>query len=70
MNLPIDYTKASQKIRKEAREAYIEKQDGCCPHCGVSLNEAPADYIQITIIDETLFPNGFFSHPIHLHHDT
>lgn len=66
MKLPIMYDSASQRERKQAREEYIKKQSGRCYHCELPLLVEPP---KRNPIDETQFPNGFFDHPIHLHHD-
>jgi hypothetical protein len=69
IQIPIDYTKASPKRRKLAREAYIRSQQGMCFHCGDDLNIPASLEFRKFFINESLFPKGFFNHPIHLHHD-
>lgn len=69
IELPIDYEKASPQMRKTVREEYVRKQDGKCHHCQEDLHGPPSKYIQNKLINEKLFPQGFFNNPIHLHHD-
>ena len=68
MELPTDYTKLTQRQRREVRLRYIEEQSGICMYCGESLNEAAPDRIRNAKINLNLFPPGFFNHPIHLQH--
>jgi len=67
--LPVHYPSLSSAMRKQVREAYVYKQKGLCAHCNTKLIEEPDILIQRAWIDEKLFPEGFFDHPIHLHHD-
>lgn len=69
VNLPIDYPSASWYRRKLARMEYIKRQGGKCYHCGAPLEGAPAQHILNKPINPRLFPAGFFSAPVHLHHD-
>lgn len=68
MELPINYDIASPALRKKAREQYIKNQDGKCYHCGTLLKEAPSSEVRDLVVNEMLFPIGFFNWPVHLHH--
>jgi hypothetical protein len=68
MDLPVDYTKLSQKERKLVREQYVQDQRGLCSHCGGNLLLSPPKEITEKKVNKKLFPIGFFKHPIHLHH--
>ena len=65
MDLPVNYNETPSKQRKVVREEYIKIQKGLCYHCELPLNESPAP---TKPIDASLFPKGFFIHPVHLHH--
>jgi hypothetical protein len=69
IELPIDYNRSHWKIRKQARNQYVEMQEGRCHHCGTPLDCEPAEKITMYRIDWSLFPPQFLKHPIHLHHD-
>jgi hypothetical protein len=68
MQLPIDYDNTHWSVRKQAREQYVKEQDSKCCHCGESLKELPSEEILSKQINVSLFPDGFFSSPVHLHH--
>lgn len=69
MILPIDYTKSSSYIRRQAREQYVKEQKGLCWFCKESLDGLPAKKILKFKINKSLFPPMMFNHPVHLHHD-
>lgn len=69
MELPINYNEAHYTVRREARNAYVELQDGKCCHCGADLTGKPDEQIRQMPVDKRLFPPNFFKWPIHLHHD-
>jgi len=69
MKLPIDYKKSHWSVRKQAREQYVEEQEGKCWHCAEPLNGPPAEDIARKKINWKLFPSGFTKWPVHLHHD-
>lgn len=69
MKLPINYEKASWRERKEAREAHIIQQRELCQFCKEPLDKGPALWVTDNPIDWSLFPKGFISRPVHLHHD-
>ena len=68
MKLPMNYEKANPAERRKVREAYILLQKGKCHHCDGVLTEAPPLEVIRKIIDWTLFPPHFLTHPVHLHH--
>jgi len=68
MKLPIDYESATWQERREARNQYIEEQDGKCYYCQSPLNGIPSPAIAIKKVNNTLFPENFFKWPVHLHH--
>ena len=68
MELPIDYDKSHWKVRKEAREEYVKRQEGLCQHCNEPLSGPPSKGVQGMRVDSNLFPDNFFKWPIHLHH--
>lgn len=63
---PTDYTLLTTKQRKIVREQYVLNQDGLCVFCRKPLELVP---VTTFTIDKSLFPIGFFSNPIHLHHN-
>jgi hypothetical protein len=69
LELPQNYGKLNQKQRREVREQYIKIQEGRCCHCGQPLDGKPLRDIREMRIHKSLFPPGFFTHPVHLHHD-
>ena len=69
MDLPVDYTHLSPANRRKTREAYIVQQKGLCCHCNKSVHGDPALHILGKPVDKSLFPEGFFNYPVHLHHD-
>jgi len=68
MKLPINYKNSHWTIIKEAREKYVELQDGKCCHCGNPLDGEPSDEVMDKDVNENLFPTTFFKYPVHLHH--
>lgn len=69
LELPINYHRSHWTKRKQAREQYIEEQQGLCQFCQEPLNEEPCKEVLCLPINYELFPKGMFDHPIHLHHD-
>jgi len=69
MKLPIDYTAANPEVRKLARRVYASRQGGLCYFCHCPLNGPPPSSVTEKSINKSLFPRGFFRHPVHLHHD-
>lgn len=68
LSLPVKYDDIPYRDRWRVREEYIRIQEGKCHHCGEPLTGSPADKIRRLKIDASLFPRGFFRHPVHLHH--
>lgn len=68
MELPINYDKATWVERIEARNEYVRIQGGLCHHCQRGLYEDVSDF-NMKKINTDLFPEGFFDHPVHLHHN-
>ncbi len=69
MKLPVAYDKIPINEKWMIRNAYVEQQNGLCYHCKGSLNEQPPAEILDKKIKTHLYPNGFFNHPVHLHHN-
>jgi hypothetical protein len=69
LDLPVRYASLSAKKKQEARLEYIGLQEGRCWFCKGSFTEPPPSFITQNKINESLFPKGFLSRPIHLHHD-
>ena len=66
--LPVEYTSLTPIERREVRMQYSKLQNDCCYYCKGKLNEEPPRKIQNTKITPELYPEGFFTHPVHLHH--
>ncbi len=69
MKLPVKYSEVPFKERWKVREAYIKEQEGKCCHCGNLLINEPTYEVTMFDLDMDLFPKGFLTHPVHLHHD-
>lgn len=67
--LPTRYSKLKGLDRMRVRERYAKEQGGKCWYCGNPLQGFPTNTIAKAYINTRLFPKGFFTHPIHLHHD-
>ncbi len=68
LDLPINYDKASWRVKKQARDQYVKEQKGKCQYCGNSLDGDPIKEVKHSVINLSLFPKGFLNNPIHLHH--
>jgi hypothetical protein len=68
MKLPIDYASNHHSVRKQARLQYSEEQKGKCWHCKFRLEGGARTDMANKKINKNLFPRGFFSNPVHLHH--
>ena len=68
LELPVEYSKLEPSERYFVREQYFIEQGGLCYHCHGDLNSKPPDDILEKNITPSLYPEGFFNHPIHLHH--
>ena len=69
MKLPVNYELITQVERRLVREEYVKVQDGLCYHCKEPLTGLPSREVSSYKINVYLFPKGFFSWPIHLHHN-
>ena len=69
MDLPISYESLTPKQKREVRIEYIKRQSGKCWYCEEPLNKDAPDKITSKPINLKLFPTGFLTHPVHLHHD-
>lgn len=67
--LPALYDLLTPAERRLVRQEYVRKQNGKCWYCSAMLCEEPAAEVKIKSVDYKLFPEGFFNHPTHLHHD-
>lgn len=69
MKLPRNYNKLTNEERRQVRLQYVRLQKGRCYYCHSSLGGNPAHKSHGKAIKRSLFPKGFFKHPIHLHHN-
>ena len=69
IKLPVLYDTLDTPKRRAVRKEYKIHQNCCCFHCGQPLDGPPSEEVQNKWIKESLFPEGFFKHPEHLHHD-
>ena len=67
-NLPVRYNDYSFGQRREIRLQYVEQQGGLCYHCKGGLKGLPSKDVKKIKVKTSLFPEGFFKHPVHLHH--
>ena len=68
ITLPVNYNSIPYNERWKIRNAYVELQKGNCFYCKSSLSEDPPKEITDKKIKKKYYPDGFFKHPIHLHH--
>lgn len=69
MTLPVKYDTLMPWEKREVRMEYVRIQEGLCYFCKGNL-EGPADEKVLGMkIKPQLYPQGFFKHPVHLHHD-
>lgn len=69
MNLPVKYSTLNSKTKRVIREEYKKVQKGLCYYCKKPLKGDPRNDILQKKVTESLYPNGFFDHPEHLHHN-
>ena len=69
MDLPIRYASLSSAQKRAVRCEYAHRQSGRCCHCGEPLDGLPSLHVRVRRLDMRLFPRGFLSRPVHLHHD-
>jgi hypothetical protein len=65
----MDYRKLSASQRRRVREEYVERQVGLCHHCNSRLDQTPRPDIAKLPVKASLFSVGFFTYPVHLHHN-
>ena len=68
MKLPVNYYDFHYTERWKIRNEYVRRQDGKCHYCKKPLDGPPRKDIAKLDVDKTLFPDGFFNYPVHLHH--
>ena len=68
IKLPTNYNTLTPSQRRIVRERYCNLQDNKCYHCKESLSSNPAKSIMNKSLKMYLFPKGFLTRPIHLHH--
>lgn len=68
-HLPQHYGVLSHQDKKVVRLQYCKEQDGKCYHCGEHLDGPPSMEARRKKIHPELYPENFFDHPIHLHHN-
>ena len=69
MKLPVKYDDIHYNKRWKIRNEYVKVQKGLCYHCCGCLKQPPPEDILEKKIRKDLFPDGFFNHPVHLHHN-
>ena len=69
MKLPAVYHDLNPRQRRDVRSAYVKVQKGLCWYCATRLKDSPAQFVLNYQVDISLFPTGFFTWPVHLHHD-
>lgn len=71
MELPVRYSKLDWRKgeKRIVREEYERLQEGKCYYCKEPLKGPPAKEVAEKPVVKSLFPKGFFNHPVHLHHD-
>jgi hypothetical protein len=68
IKLPAVYDKLTGQTRWKVREQYVKLQDGLCFHCKCPLTGDPDPAVHAKKVKPHLYPDGFFKHPVHLHH--
>lgn len=68
IKLPVYYPDLAPKEKREVREEYIKKQQGLCYYCKYPLESPPPEAILKIPVTPSLYPQGFFNHPVHLQH--
>lgn len=69
IRLPMNYERATPLERRDARNAYVQMQNGKCWFCHELLVKQPPEKLTELEIDWSRFPEHFMAHPIHLQHD-
>lgn len=68
MKLPVPYKELYPTERIKVRAAYVNLQGGRCYYCKELLTNPPAQSVTVKKVQKDLFPEKFFTYPIHLHH--
>lgn len=68
IQLPVNYDDTPWQERRLVREEYIRIQRGRCYHCKSDLSGPPGVATAQLNVNNELFPENFFRHPVHLHH--
>lgn len=66
---PVNYEALSWQERRRVRQNYINDQKEMCWYCGAYLFGQPSGEVSGQSINKSLFPQGFFEHPVHLQHE-
>lgn len=69
LELPVEYSKLEGVGILLVKEQYIDKQKGLCYYCHGDLKSKPPEDVLEKKITPKLYPHGFFTRPIHLHHN-
>jgi len=69
IKLPVHYDSLNPVNKKIVREEYIRRQGGKCHYCKSPLDGYPSERVLQVELTPSLFPRGFFTHKIHLHHN-
>lgn len=69
MELPVNYDEMEHTQRRVVRAEYVKIQGGKCFHCGEMLRDDPSSDVKSKTVNESLFPDTFFTWPVHLHHN-
>lgn len=69
MKLPVDYETLDRDERRAVRNEYVRRQHSLCSHCQAPLTGEPSPAVRAMRVDASLFPEGFFRWPVHLHHN-
>jgi hypothetical protein len=66
---PVRYSLLTPAEKRRVRLLYIEWQGNECWYCQKDLGSDPPKSVLDKPITLAMFPKGFLSNPIHLHHD-
>jgi hypothetical protein len=74
--LPANYDQLNPEVRARVRDEYSRRQRGLCPLCLQPLAADPSPLVQRLPVEisqhsrtRIKWPEAFFRHPVHLHHD-
>ena len=68
MCLPINYNNLHYTDRRKVREEYVRRQNGLCYYCKSPLTGPASGDVLKKHITKRIFPENFFTWPVHLHH--